>query len=294
MGVLIVLGLLLTEFSQIPITVMDTWQPGYASEILDLSFDSLNGYLLFRSNSDGVIYYADPVKCSYKGELSIPAGASGFGMAFSDQNGGYYFIDNKTTGQIMYSNGSGDWNSFENPLGYGGSGMSFNYSYDSELFQITSEYPWQIYSIGPDTTEFSIYDLPGVTGEISGCMVHDVCAEGQVPPALVVTTRFTHEFLFYGGYSGQLSLYAQENCPLTVLESLGLACDFWHGDIYWSYLGTDSLYYISKLYIPIFGAVEDHMTSVNPVCNLTAAENPASGSAQIVASMPLPACTSLY
>ena len=273
--------------SDLPIVVQNTWQPAYAADIQDISYGYFaDSYHLFiRRNADGVIYLADPHDCTFQGEIPLPSGYEGFGLAWSENNGGQFYVDCSLTGSISYSNGSDSWVEFPSPLGNAGAGMSFDPMFFPEIFQI-SDTPCVLYSIAPDGSTHETHSVPDVTDEVSGFMAYEIAADGEPPGAMMITTRFGHMFNFYVSYAGgSIQLYEQEPCPLTVQESLGLAWNTYNATVYWSWKGTDDLYYISELWIPIFGAVEDDLTAVNPVCNLTTAANPSSGSAEFIASV---------
>ncbi|MCD4847044.1 MAG: T9SS type A sorting domain-containing protein [Candidatus Aegiribacteria sp.] len=267
------------NFPYIPINVVQTWQVAYASDIQDVSFDWNSNLLIIRSNGDGKLYLADPYTCEYAGEIDLPSGAEGFGVGYD--NGGYsgrYYINSSTSSQIYHSDGSDTWSEFSNPAGTDGAGIDFNaIMMDGILFQASAVSPYQFYSINPGSGSYDIYELSGVNGEISGFMVHEVFTL-SAPYALILTTRYGHEFFFYWLY-GEYVQYGQEPCPMPVSESLGLS---WSnsGAVYWSYKGVDQEYYISMLQIPVFGGIEDEQSDAG-VLSLSVISNPSIGSASL-------------
>ena len=174
---------------------------------------------------------------------------------------------------IYHSDGSGSWDSIPNPAGTNGAGLDFDVYGSNELCEAGAFSPYRFYCIDDD----ECYDLPGINGEIGGFMVHQIYTVSYPPYALVATTRYGHEFFFFHeGYPDGYELYAQEDCPLTVEESLGLV--WFMGDtVYWSYKGTDGKYYISELEIPIFGSVEDGTAFDPDGVTMTLSSNPFSG-----------------
>ncbi len=282
-------------FPDIPISVVGTWQITYASDIQDISFNWNSNTLIFRSNGEGKIFLADPYSCDSIGEIDLPPASDGFGVAISPSYPGEYYINTNTSAAIFHSDGSGSWSELSNPAGTQGTGLDFNAigSWDV-LLEASSTTPCQFYAIETDGSGHNSYSLPGVNGEISGFMGHEVATQDGYPPgALILTTRLGHEFFFFHESGGSYTLYGQEPCPLPVSESLGLT---WSpdGDVYWSYKGLDQKYYISKLAIPIFGAIAgENNASVFNANALSLTENPSAGSAVLTVDLPIPELISL-
>lgn len=276
------------DYPDIPITVLNTWTVPYASDIQGICF--AGPYLVIRSSSDGKLYLADPVDCSYQDEILMPPGENGFGVAFTSEYSGRYYINSTSTASIFYSDGSDSWSSFPNPADVSGAGMNFDLTGGSELFEASAISPYQFHGIEPDGSSYDTYSLPGVTDDISGFTPHEMMTLGEYPPiAIILTTRQGHEFLFYWGYTGSIIQYGQEPCPIPVSESLGLAWSPNDLSVYWSYKGLDDLYYISKLEIPVFGGIEDDLADLNvETLWLSIDRNPASGSANLSVSIAEP------
>jgi hypothetical protein len=186
---------------------------------------------------------------------------------------------------IYYSDGSDSWVEFSNPALTDGAGMDFNDNIFPDLSEAAASSPYQFYYITPDGSSYDTYGLPGVNGEISGFMGHYVATLDNPPFALILTTRFGHEFFFYWNSASTYTQYGQEPCPVTVSESMGLA---WSQDgyVYWSYKGLDDEYYISKLMIPVFGGIEEDPFAVaSQTGHLSTAGNPSTGSASIAVNI---------
>lgn len=268
------------NFPDIPIDVLQTWQVAYASDIQDVSYNWNTNLLVIRSNADGKLYLADPYTCDYEGEIDLPSGADGFGVGF-DNNGysGRYYINSSTSSQIYHSDGSDTWSEIPNPAGPDGAGIDFNaMMMDGLLFQASAVSPYQFYSTNPDSGSYDTYELPGVNGEISGFMVHEICTSYE-PNALILTTRYGHEFFFYWSAGSEYVQYGQEPCPITVSESLGLTLGA-SGYVYWSYKGVDQEYYISLLQIDVFGGIDDDQSDAGAL-SLSVIRNPSIGSASL-------------
>lgn len=273
-------------FSAIPIVVEETWQIPYASEIQDIAIDWGTGYLVIRSNADGKLFLANPYNCEYEGEIDLPAGSDGFGVAASQ---GMYYINSSSSSMIYYSDGSDSWSEFPNPALTGGAGMDFNDNMFPDISEAAASSPYQFYNITPDGSSYDTYGLPGVNGEISGFMGHDVATLDYPPFALILTTRFGHEFFFYWHMGSTYTLYGQEPCPVSVSESMGLAWSI-DGYVYWSYKGLDDEYYISKLMIPVFGGIEeDPFAEASQTGYLSTAGNPSTGYASLAVNITSPA-----
>lgn len=273
-------------FPEIQIVVEETWQIPYASEIQDIAIDWLWTVLIIRSNADGKLFLANPYTCEYEGEIDLPAGADGFGVATIN---GEYFINSSTSPMIFHSDGSDSWSEFTNPAGIDGAGMDINSHFASnpDLTQAISSSPWKFYLFEPDGSSYETYDLPGSNGEISGFMVNSFFTIDSYPPSgLILTTRFGHEFFFYGEMGGTYTQYGQEPCPVPVSESLGLA---WNMDscVYWSYKGLDGEYYISRLMIPVFGGgiEDDPAGGAYHTGHLSTAGNPSTSSASLTVNI---------
>ena len=272
-------------FPDIPIVVEDTWQIPYASEIQDIAIDWYANTLVIRSSADGKLYLANPYNCEYQGEVELPAGSDGFGVACNME---VYYVNSSISSMIYYSDGSDSWSEFPNPALTDGTGMDINDYFCHDLSQATASSPYQFYCIKPDGSSYDTYGLPGVTGEISGFMGHEVATLDCPPYAIILTTRFGHEFFFFHNAGSTYTQYGQEPCPVPVLESLGLA---WSTDgyVYWSYKGQDNEYYISKLMIPVFGGIEDDpFTEESRIGHLSAAGNPSIGSASLAVNITNP------
>ncbi|MCK5034444.1 MAG: T9SS type A sorting domain-containing protein [Candidatus Sabulitectum sp.] len=282
-------------FPEIPISVVGTWQITYASDIQDVSFNWNPSTLIFRSNGEGKIFLADPYSCDSIGEIDLPPGSDGFGVAVSPSYPEEYYINTNTSTVILHSDGSGTWSELANPAGTQGAGLDFNSigSWDL-LLEASSTTPCQFYAIETDGSGHNSYSLPGVNGEISGFMGHEVMTESGYPPsALILTTRLGHEFFFFHKSGGSYTLYGQEPCPLPVSESLGLTWSS-NGDVYWSHRGLDQEYYISKLMIPVFGTIAgENNASIFNTDALSLTENPSAGSAVLIVDLPISELISL-
>ncbi len=268
------------SFPYIQIVVEETWQIPYATEIQDIAIDWGTGYLIIRSNADGKLFQANPNNCEYQGEVELPAGADGFGVGASQ---GVYYINSSSSPMISHSDGSDSWSEFPNPALTDGAGMDFNENIFPDLSEAAASSPYQFYYITPDGSSYDTYGLPDVNGEISGFMVHHVATLDDDPPfAIILTTRFGHEFLFYWHIGGTYTQYGQEPCPVPVSESLGLTWGI-DGYVYWSYKGQDDEYYISRLMIPVFGGIEeDPFTETSQIGYLSTVANPSTGSASLI------------
>ncbi|MCK5115514.1 MAG: T9SS type A sorting domain-containing protein [Candidatus Aegiribacteria sp.] len=274
------------DFPYIPIVVEETWQIPYALEIQDIAIDWGTGYLIIRSNADGKLFLANPGNCEYQGEIALPAGSDGFGVAASQ---GMYYINSSTSPMIFYSDGSDTWSEFPNPAATGGAGMDFNDNMFPDLCEAAASSPYQFYYITPDGSSYDTYGLPGVNGEISGFMGHLIATLDFPPSGLIITTRFGHEFFFYHNAGATYTQYGQEPCPVPVSESLGLAWGI-NGYVYWSYKGQDDEYYISRLMIPVFGGIEDDPAAETyQTGHISTAANPSTGSASLAVNINDPA-----
>lgn len=275
------------ELPSISVAVMENWHVSYATDVQDVSFDWASNLLVIRSNADGKIYLASPFDCSLIGDIDLPSGADGFGVAV-DQ--GEFYINSSSSGMILHSDGSDSWTGFANPAGTGGAGMDIEEGgyVSSLLCEASASDPYQFYGIETDGTGSESYQLPGVTGEISGYAGHGLTTLGEDPPmALIVTTRYGHELLFYHVSGSGCTLYGQENCPLDVAESLGLA---WSPDwfFYWSYKDLNGDYWIAKLAIGIFGSIEEETAAISTAACLAISQNPSRGSATVTVNLPAP------
>ncbi|RKZ02080.1 hypothetical protein DRQ21_09450 [Candidatus Fermentibacteria bacterium] len=274
------------DFPEIPIYVEETWSVPYATDIQDISFNWNTYTLVIRSNGSGKIFLADPATCDSTGEVNLPAGSEGFGVAVNYSGSGDYYINSSTSDSILYCDGSDSWTGFANPAGTSGAGMDMYSGGSATLCEALNTVPCGFYNMDPDGSGSTLYGLPGIGSEISGFMGHDVATRYGSPPwAIITTTRFGHEFFFLYEGSGSYVVYGQEPCPLSVSESLGLT---WSPDgaVYWSYKGLDNQYYISKLQIPVFGGIEDTTQGTgNTSRALEITSNPSRGSAGIAVNL---------
>jgi len=272
----------------IPIDVLSTWEIDYASDIQDIAFVSYPYYLAIRSNGDGKIYLAD-LQCNYEGEIALPDSIEGFGLAYHDYTELYYI--NSLSNQIFYSDGSDSWASF--PQSSPGAGMDFLECEDpSFLYEVSPFSPYSLCSTDLFSHENEYYDIPGtgLNDEISGLTVGTIVTlDGWPPYAIIVTTRFAHEFLFYTYGSSEYDLVEVEDCPIPVEESLGLTRSDECTVIYWSYKGTDGNYYISLLGIDFFyfGGIEDEAGYIGQQSYLSIESNPAYGFAIFSLHLPV-------
>jgi hypothetical protein len=241
-------------FYDIDIDVVNTWQAPYASEILDLTMTEYGENLLFRSNLDGTIFIADPDDGSLISELIMPE-VSGFGLVHL---GSSYYINSDTSPFIYHSTGSTGWESFPNPAGVSGSGMSNDPDQWNTISEACSQTDRRIYSFDYDGSGEEFGVLPGVTGTLSGIAAHWVATDGlaDLPYAIIATSFDQHEFFFYFESGGVYYQYGQEPCPVSVLQSLGLAFAPYRSSFFWSYIGLDGEYYVSELFIPVLGELD--------------------------------------
>ncbi|MEA3266489.1 MAG: T9SS type A sorting domain-containing protein [Candidatus Fermentibacteria bacterium] len=282
------------RFPDIPIGVVDTWLIPYAADIQDVSFNWNSNTLILRSNGEGKIFLADPYSCDSVGEIDLPPGSDGFGVAISPSYSEEYYINTNTSSVILHSDGSGSWSELSNPAGARGAGLDFNTIFSCDLLlEASNTTPCGFYCIETDGSGHNSYSLPEVNGEISGFMGHEVMTESGYPPsALILTTRLGHEFFFFYKSGESYTLYGQEPCPLPVSESLGLT---WSPDgyVYWSHKGLDQEFYVSLLAIPVFGAIAGENNSMLNTDALSLTENPSAGSAVLTVDLPTPELISL-
>ncbi|MFO7626560.1 MAG: T9SS type A sorting domain-containing protein [Candidatus Fermentibacteraceae bacterium] len=282
------------EYQDIEIYVVDTWQVPYVTEIQDISYNWDTGQMVLRSNADGKLFLADPWGCAYEGGIALPEGAStGFGVAWDPSNTHEYYINN---GQapllILHSDGSDSWSSFPNPDPTGGSAMDFDTWFGGGmsdiLFQASAAPPWQLYGMETDGSGSSATALPAVTGVIGGILAHEIATLSYDEfPALIVTTRYDHQFHFFWRSGDVYVQYGLEPCPVPVLESLGLTMSGSH--VYWAFKGTDGGYYLSALEIPVFGGVADETSASVPGPRvLSVLENPCRNGAELLVTLPEP------
>ena len=281
----------------IPIDVYNTWEINYTSDIQDIAWISSypNPYhLAIRSNGDGKIYLADE-QCNYLGEIALPDSAEGFGLTHDYMDDVYYI--NSLSNEIYYSDGSDSWASFQQSSL--GAGMDFaEWIYPTCIYEVSPFSPYSLCSTDLTSHENEYYDIHGTgfNDEISGLTVGTmVTLDGWPPYAIIVTTRFAHEFLFYIYGSSEYDLVEVEDCPVPVEESLGLTRSDECTEIYWSYKGTDGNYYISLLGIDFFyfGGIEDEAGSTGEQSYLSIESNPAYGSAIFNLHIPIYASLSL-
>jgi hypothetical protein len=274
------------DLSDVDITVLDTWEITFASDIQDIALNEYAGQIILRSNGDGVLYVCDG-GFSVVEEISLPAGLDGFGVGYNMENDMYY-VNSGSTPTIYYSDGSDSWTGFPNPAGVQGAGLDVeNFFYSEELCQVTSGSPCLLWVTDTDDFTSESYVLSGIDGEVSGLMGHEIMAgDGPEPGALIVTTRYGCEFFFYYELSSSYVLYDQEDCPLDAVESLGLAWKFYECTVLWSWKGTDGKYYVSELYIPVFGGIEDDSASASSGGFLGILANPARSGAVLKVNLP--------
>ncbi len=243
-------------FYDIDIDVVNTWQAPYAQEILDLTMTEYEENLLFRSNLDGAIFIADPDDGSFIDEVPLPEDASGFGLACL---GSSYYINSDTSPLVYHSTGLTEWESFPNPAGIQGSGMTNDFGGSSiVLTEVSSQADHLIYSFDYDGSGEEFGVLPGITGTLSGIAAHWVAVDGlaDLPYAIIATSFDQHEFFFYSESGGVYYQYGQEPCPVSVQQSLGLAFAPYRSSFFWSYIGLDGEYYVSELFIPVLGELD--------------------------------------
>lgn len=247
--------------SDIEISVLSTWELAFASDAQDIAWNESTGQLAVRSNGAGVLYLLDG-NYNIEGVIDLPQGLDGFGVALDSD--GLYYVNSGSTPTIFCSDGSDSWTGYSNPAGIQGAGMDVEEFFSTDLCEATASSPGSIWVIDTGTFTGQSYNLPGITDEISGIMAHEIMAgDGRSPGALIVTTRYGCEFLFYYEQSSDYILYGQEDCPLDAAESLGLAWKFNSCTVLWSWKGTDGKYYISELFIPVFGGIDDNTVSAS-------------------------------
>jgi hypothetical protein len=243
--------------NDITITILNTWQAGYASHVLGLDYRPSDGVLLFISSSDNKIFIADPDDGSYIGEVARPAGITGFGVAW---DGSEYYVNSWNQSVIYHSDGAGSWASYSNPAGTGGRGLLFDDFGSAVLLEAYSSDPtYQAMSFNPDGSGFEAFDLEGIPGQLSGIAGHPMVTSSgdRAPVGLIATCYNFANFYFYMWNGTGYTLYDTEPCPTSVTKSFGLTfTDLSRGTFFWSYQGTDGLYYVAELQIDVLGALE--------------------------------------
>ncbi len=273
------------DLSSVQITVLNTWEVTFASDIQDIAWNESNGRIILRSNGDGVLYVCDGSHAVVD-QIQLPAGLDGFGIGYSMESD-MYFVNSGSTSTIHCSDGSDSWAGFPNPAGVQGAGLDVeNLFLSQDLCQVTAESPWLLWVIDTNDLTSESFILAGIDGEVSGVIGHAIMTDYGQPGGLIVTTRYGCEFFFYMQWGSSYVLYDQEDCPQDVAESLGLAWKFNNGTVLWSWKGTDGKYYVSELLIPVFGSIEDNTASASSGGFLGILANPARSGAVLTVNLP--------
>lgn len=284
--------------SNIPITVLDTHQIDFVSDMQDLCYCEEAGKLIVRSNSAGKLYILGG-DYTPEDSVSLPSGIGGFGVCALYEPGGMrFYVHGGGDATIHWCDQGDSWSQFPAPVGSDGMGMdAMPYFGTGDFFYHgVSASPCMFYCWDIEDSTYTPYTVPDIPDDMSGFMVHEVMTTGgeYEPTALITTTRFGHGFYFYlySGGSGYY-LYGQEDCPVTVEESLGLAWNFSSCTVFWGWKGTDGKYYVSELMIPVFGGIEDETAGVTKRSPLSVSANPSAGTAVLELTLEQPGTVTL-
>lgn len=228
----------------ISVTILNTWQPSYATQILGLEYRASDDAVIFVSSSQNKIFIADADNGSQLGSVDRPAGLLGFGVAWT---GTEYFVNAWNGGNIYHSTGSGGWTAFSNPAGANGRGLAYGQGAGNFLWESNG---MNAMAFNPDGSGAASVSLSGISYQISGLATFDLTTDMAGPCGLAVTCynesppKF-HFFIYDGSSATPLGTVT---CPGSPSASYGLCYTSERGTFFWSYV-SGGIPYVSELQI---------------------------------------------
>ncbi len=232
----------LSSYTEVEITVLNTFAPDTPSMILGLDYDETNSLLLMGSANgyDPEVYFYDPDDGSYQGEIAYTSPQTNFGVCINDDGSIVYFTE-WFQGKLYAYDWSG-WTITDSPAGTEGRGMDFRDGY----FWVARGLNRDIKRFLPDGSDVSTYSAQQSTENLSGLTTFPLGSNTGV----MVTSYYDKSFFFYRFNGSSLTFLTSVEVPLFSNNSLGLAYSDERDSFFWSY--TDgATYTISELDIDI-------------------------------------------
>ncbi|UCE27016.1 MAG: hypothetical protein JSW52_11815 [Candidatus Coatesbacteria bacterium] len=207
------------------ITIINTFQCPYATEIMGLDYVDGENALTFASNLDDALYTCNANNGTYISALTLnyTGNAHPFGVCY-DGNG--YPHVNEFSGQKVYWTDYAEWDYYPNPAGNKGSGMDFDGTFIWETYSTEG-----VYRFLPGGTNEEYYPANDVGAQMSGLAVFPFNGNTW----LMLSTHGVYLFYFYEFDGSTLTYIGADDCPLELDQSYGLTYAAERGTFFWSY-----------------------------------------------------------
>jgi hypothetical protein len=235
------------------ITIINSFQCPYASEILGLDYVDGENAVTFASNLDDLLYTCSADDGTYIEELALDfaGNAHPFGLCY-DADGDVYLND--FSGQDINWTDYSSWYDYPNPSSNKGSGLDFDGDYIWETYWTDG-----VYRFLPDGTGVEYFPISEVAAQMSGLAVFPL--EGNL--GIMIAAHGQYDFWFYEFDGSSVNYLGSVPCPLTPSQSQGLTYAAERGTFFWSYFIGDEDW-IAELDINIEGGGGGGETAVAP------------------------------
>jgi len=207
------------------ITIINTFQCPYATEIMGLDYINGENALTFASNLDNALYTCNADNGTYISALTLnyTGNPHPFGVCY---DGNEYPHINDFSGQKVYWTDYAEWDYYSNPAGNKGSGMDFDGAFVWETYSAEG-----VYRFLPDDTVEEYYPASEVGAQMSGLAVFPYNGNTW----LMISTHGVYLFYFYEFNGSTLTYIGTDDCPLEPDQSYGLTYAAERGTFFWSY-----------------------------------------------------------
>ncbi|MCK4806921.1 MAG: hypothetical protein KAT09_04710, partial [Candidatus Aegiribacteria sp.] len=227
------------------ITVLNTFETPYTTQILGLDYNDGFNSLLLISNAEDKLYDCSADDGTELNSYALdPANGSSFGMA---DGGTYAHVNDFDNTDVYFFNGS-VWGTYTNPYNTDGRGMDFDGTYVWEAFGPYTATYGAACAFDQTGVLLGSWNLPGITTQLSGLAVFDTRTDAIV---IAVTAYWEHFIWFYEFSGSSMTLLGSAPLPVSadIYLSLGLCYSSERDTFFLSYKDNSSVFHISELQI---------------------------------------------
>ncbi len=227
------------------ISILNTFETPYATQILGLDYNDGYNSLFFISNAEDELYNCSADDGTELNSWALdPVNDHAFGMA---DGGSFAHVNDFSSSDVYFFNGV-TWGTYPNPYNNDGRGMDFDGTYIWEAFGAIHATYGAACAFDKTGVLLGAWNLPGITTQLSGLAVFDT---GTDATGIAVTSYSVHYIWFYEFTGSSMILLGSGQLPVSAnaYYSLGLCYSSERNTYFWSYYDYSMVFHISELQI---------------------------------------------
>jgi len=242
----------------ITVTVTDTYDITYASNVLDLDWYHVYSttFLMFTSSSDDKLYFADPGTGAYSNSIDLhSANTSCFGIAFVEEATSYYVTNDASTSSLYRYDSGGPWYVYQgNPAQNHGRGLEYDPGSDSYWETYTNGSTRRLYRFAAGGSA-DFFPVTQPQSQLSGIAIYPYNSN----LGIMIACYDDLHFYFYQYDGASLAYVGSASCPPVpgLAFSYGLTYSSTGLDrFYWSWRNSGGDYFVSELEVDFTADLE--------------------------------------